>query len=97
MGVTFFGNMCVDGDADAEGLRGVLCMATAKDTALGRHAHFQGVGMALLTLFRISTGDAWGEIMQQVCVCVCACVCVCVRVCVCVCLRACCASEMFVC
>jgi hypothetical protein len=29
---------------------------------LGRHAHFQGFGMSLFTLFRISTSDAWGGV-----------------------------------
>jgi hypothetical protein len=33
----------------------------------------QGFGIALMVLFRISTGDAWGEIMNgamlQVCTC----------------------------
>jgi len=31
---------------------------------LGRHASFSGFGIALLTLFRISTGDNWNGIMK---------------------------------
>ena len=63
LGVNLFGSMCVEGDETATGLRGVLCLATAQDALLDRHAHFQGTGIALLTLFRVSTGDAWGELM----------------------------------
>ena len=62
--VNVFGGMCVEGDEAAPGLQGVICLSTDPAAFLGRHAHFQGVGMALMTLFRISTGDAWGELME---------------------------------
>jgi len=61
--VNLFGGMCVEGDENVSGLRGVRCLFTLPDNQLGRHAHFQGFGVSLFTLFRISTGDAWGEIM----------------------------------
>ncbi len=33
--------------------------------ALGRHASFSNFGIALLTLFRISTGDNWNGILKD--------------------------------
>ena len=30
---------------------------------LSRHANFQNFGLAMLTLFRIATGEAWEELM----------------------------------
>eukprot|EP00960_Hanusia_phi_P014603 431203-Hanusia_phi.AAC.4 len=63
IGVDIFGGLCVDGDQLAPGLRAVRCLLTSEDRLLDRHAHFQGMGMALLTLLRTATGDAWGEII----------------------------------
>jgi uncharacterized protein YneF (UPF0154 family) len=62
--VNWFGSMCVDGDQARPGLLGVTCLFTPEDRLLDRHAHFQGVGIAIYTLFRIATGDAWGEVME---------------------------------
>ncbi len=63
--VNVFGSMCVSGDELRPGLQGVTCMFTPEDNLLDRHAHFQGVGIAMITLFRIATGDAWGEVMES--------------------------------
>lgn len=63
--VNLFGSMCASGDELRGGLRGVTCMFTPEDNLLDRHAHFQGVGIAMITLFRIATGDAWGEVMES--------------------------------
>ena len=63
--VNVFGSMCVAGDELRPGLQGVTCMFTPEDNLLDRHAHFQGVGIAMITLFRIATGDAWGEVMES--------------------------------
>lgn len=62
--VNWFGTMCVAGDEAREGLRGVICQFTPEDNLLDRHAHFQGVGIAIYTLFRIATGDDWGSLMD---------------------------------
>ena len=62
--VSFFGSMCVAGDEAQPGLRGVTCLFTPEDKLLDRHAHFQGVGIAMYTLFRVATGDAWGDVMD---------------------------------
>jgi len=37
-----------------------------RDTCHGisRHAHFQSFGYALLTLFRVSTGDNWSGLLK---------------------------------
>ena len=63
--VTLLGSLCVEGDETAPGLRGVTCFFTQPENQLERHAHFQGIGASLLTLFRIATGDNWGVIMFQ--------------------------------
>jgi len=64
LGVTLFGNMCIEGDQTFAGVAAVRCLFTKDDNLLSGHAHFQGVGWALLSLFRISTGDAWGDILS---------------------------------
>jgi hypothetical protein len=65
--------MCVAGDneppADLQEkypLMGVRCAITDEGAHLETHGHFQGVGVALLTLWRIATSDAWGDIMMAV-------------------------------
>ena len=63
--VNRFGTMCVAGDEARPGKLGVTCLFTPNDSLLDRHAHFQGVGIAIYTLFRIATGDAWGEVMES--------------------------------
>jgi hypothetical protein len=45
---------------------GVFMFATVKlQGTLNEHANFQYFGIAFLTLFRISTGEAWNEIMSD--------------------------------
>ena len=73
LGVNIGGHMCVDGDAEPPDsitekhpLLGVRCAITSEGAQLERHGHFQGVGVALLTLWRVATSDAWGDIMNAV-------------------------------
>ena len=61
----FFGALCVAGDEAQPGKLGVTCLFTPTDQMLDPHAHFQGVGIAVYTLFRIATGDAWGDVMAS--------------------------------
>eukprot|EP00960_Hanusia_phi_P032705 750013-Hanusia_phi.AAC.1 len=63
LGVNLFGSMCVTGDEALPDNLGVRCMFTDPNYLLDRHAHFQGVGMALLTLFRTASGDNWGALL----------------------------------
>ncbi|EKX47601.1 hypothetical protein GUITHDRAFT_86293, partial [Guillardia theta CCMP2712] len=63
LGVNLFGSMCVSGDEGQPDNLGIRCMFTDPDYLLERHAHFQGVGMALLTLFRTASGDNWGALL----------------------------------
>ncbi len=73
LGVNIGGHMCVDGDNEPPGdlleeypLLGVRCAITSDGAWLEPHGHFQGVGVALLTLWRVATSDAWGDIMNMV-------------------------------
>merc|ERR1712166_147104 len=63
--VNRFGTMCVSGDEARPGKLGVTCLFTPEESLLDRHAHFQGVGIAIYTLFRIATGDDWGSVMES--------------------------------
>ena len=60
-----FGTLCVAGDEAQPGKLGVTCFFTPTDQMLDPHAHFQGVGIAVYTLFRIATGDGWGSLMES--------------------------------
>jgi hypothetical protein len=45
---------------------GISLFATVKlQNAITVHANFQNFGLAFLTLFRMSTGEAWNEIMDD--------------------------------
>jgi len=66
LGVMVFGAMCKDGDQGFEGLYAVRCMLSPEDLLLDPHATFETVAWSLLTLFRVATGDAWGDILDQV-------------------------------
>jgi len=73
LAVNIGGGMCVEGDdsppadlLEKHPLMGVRCAITSESGRLERHGHFQGVGVALLTLWRIATSDAWGDIMNAV-------------------------------
>jgi len=63
--VNWFGTLCVAGDEAQPGKLGVTCLFTPEDSLLDPHAHFQGVGIAIYTLFRIATGDDWGSVMES--------------------------------
>lgn len=64
LGVQLFGNICVDGEQSLPGFKAVRCMLTDPERLLDSHANFGNVPISLLTLFRISTGDAWGEVLS---------------------------------
>jgi len=73
LAVNIGGGMCVDGDQEPPAdvlenhpLYGVRCAITSEGALLEAHGHFQGVGVALLTLWRVATSDAWGAIMNAV-------------------------------
>jgi hypothetical protein len=73
LAVNIGGNMCVDGDNEPppdvlenHPLYGVRCAITSEGALLETHGHFQGVGVSLLTLWRVATSDAWGDIMNAV-------------------------------
>jgi len=64
LGVVLFGNLCAAGDEALEPLlRSTRCLLTDPDSVLSAQAHFQSVEWTLITLFRVSTGDAWGDVM----------------------------------
>ena len=43
---------------------GINLFATVKhQNAINHHTNFESFGMAMLTLFRMATGEAWNEIM----------------------------------
>ncbi|ESO07430.1 hypothetical protein HELRODRAFT_170765 [Helobdella robusta] len=44
----------------------IECSEVHECEGLSKHAHFQYFGMALLTLFRVATGDNWNGIMKAV-------------------------------
>jgi len=64
LGITIFGGICTDGDQGQPGYQAVACLFTDPDLMFQPHAHFKGIGVALLTLFRVATGDAWGELLD---------------------------------
>ena len=43
-----------------------MILDCTRDTCFGisRHAHFKNFGYALLTLFRVSTGDNWSGLLK---------------------------------
>ena len=48
------------------GIMGVYLFSTVKlQTSLNEHANFQTLGTALVTLFRVSTGDGWNFLMED--------------------------------
>jgi hypothetical protein len=63
LGVTLYGGICTDEDPGKAGLAAVRCLYTDESLLLDRHASFKNIGLALLTLFRVATGDAWGELL----------------------------------
>jgi len=66
LGVVLYGAMCKDGDDSLEpALRGARCIFTNPEKVLPYQAHFQSVEWILITLFRVSTGDAWGDVMTS--------------------------------
>jgi hypothetical protein len=73
LAVNMGGGMCVDGDQEPPAdvlqkhpLYGVRCAITSEGALLEAHGHFQGIGVALLTLWRVATSDGWGAIMNAV-------------------------------
>ena len=65
LGVTLFGELCVQGEEKSEGLKGVRCLFTQEEDLLNSHTTFRTVGEGILTLFRVATGDAWGIVLQK--------------------------------
>jgi hypothetical protein len=73
LAVNIGGHMCVEGDEDppqdilqVHPLLNVRCAITAESAYLQKHAHFQGVGVGLFTMWRVATGDGWGGVMTAV-------------------------------
>ena len=73
LAVNIGGGMCVMGDeappADVlanNPLYGVRCAITSAAAHLEPHGHYQAVGVALSSLWRISTSDGWGDMMSAV-------------------------------
>jgi len=66
LSVEMFGNLCVEDEVEMS-TGGLVdrCRLVAEDQRITKHANFRDIGMAFLTLFRISTGDNWSEIMQS--------------------------------
>lgn len=62
LGVAFFGLMCMQGDES----RMMRCLITSVDTRLPFSQSFQHMGTAFLTLFRLSSGDAWSGLVDTV-------------------------------
>jgi len=62
LAVQLFGNLCITEDQSPNALR---CKIIHPDVLLDSHASFRNIAVALLTLFRVATGDAWGEVMQS--------------------------------
>ena len=65
LGVSLFANLCAAGDEGAPGMRGVKCFVAPGELMMEPTAHFKGIHWALLTLFRVATGDAWGALMDS--------------------------------
>jgi hypothetical protein len=73
LAVNLGGGMCVMGDEAPptdvlanHPLYGVRCAITSGAAHLEPHGHYQAVGVALLSLWRISTSDGWGDMMSAV-------------------------------
>ena len=68
LGVSLFGQLCVQGEDQAPGLEAVRCIFT--DTAPGGpldpKANFRDIGHALISLFRVATTDGWSSFMWSV-------------------------------
>ncbi len=66
LGVQLYSQMCMVGDeAKDPPLRSTRCLLINPDNLLPRQMHFQSVEWAFLTLFRVSTGDAWGDVTSS--------------------------------
>ena len=61
--VMLFGRMCSSGDTTLPGIMSVRCILHEPELVLDDHANFVTLPNALLSLFRVATGDAWGEIL----------------------------------
>jgi hypothetical protein len=61
MGVAFFGLMCLKGDES----RMMRCLITSQHSRLEYSQSFQHMGTAFLTLFRLSSGDAWSSLLTK--------------------------------
>ncbi len=67
LAVELFSNLCARGEAEVAGGGGRgWCRASDPAGALDPHASFVNLGMALLSLFRVTTADNWGELMNAV-------------------------------
>jgi len=61
LSVELYGNLCTTPDVKSPNYD--RCLLINEDHLLDSHASFVNIGMALLTLWRVSTGDNWGAIM----------------------------------
>ena len=61
LGISFFGYMCGQGDET----RMMRCLIMSPDTRLPYSQSFQHMGTAFLTLFRLSSGDAWSGLVDK--------------------------------
>jgi len=64
LAVELFGSLCRTEDSGADGGHPARCKIIADEDLLDAHASFVNIGMALLTLFRIATGDGWADVMN---------------------------------
>ena len=63
--VMLFGRLCSSGDTTLPGIMAVRCTLHDPELILDDHANFANLPNALLSLFRVATGDAWGEILTS--------------------------------
>ena len=63
LGVTLFGPLCTVDDVQQDGLKAIRCILLPASNLLDSKVGFRNIGLALLTLFRVATGDGWGVIM----------------------------------
>mmetsp|Transcript_25360 Transcript_25360/g.39779 ORF Transcript_25360/g.39779 Transcript_25360/m.39779 type:complete len:413 (+) Transcript_25360:3-1241(+) len=63
LGVNLFGSMCIGGDEAKPGLKAARCLFTHPDNMFTLQSNFKDLRWALLTLLRVTTGDAWGEVL----------------------------------
>ena len=61
LGISFFGLMCGQGDET----RMMRCLITSPHTRLPYSQSLQHMGSAYLTLFRLSSGDAWSGLVDK--------------------------------